>query len=408
MNKLALAIGSFAVAATGILAAGDEPYLLEDLSVWLRADKGLSTNSVGGVTAWANQGTLGAAVDVAPHTDNSAGHVAYEASGIGGKPSLAFDGSVYLKTDAATDLGMTADGGAWFVVYKTPCTRTERANMAIMGSNYNNGGIRFGSFFANNGNEQSFNYFFSDVGATTITSNATEIACSMLWKENGTSYGYPMVGHTVGTTATQSPQAYSAVFMVGNMIPSWMPTFKGEIAEIRIYNRPLTGRECMAVQFELFARYGVSYGAISDEGLSWHENSAQLGYCANDGLPEAIPVSATAGGATVAFDETLSESAYTRSYMACNGLDGSGRMWYVFAPDAARSLPMTFSIDANAVTGTGALILRYSESSSGPWSRAGTCDNAVSGEYRFAFPANGLKSGFYRVEWSQPFTIVIR
>lgn len=146
MNKLALAIGSFAVAATGILAAGDEPYLLEDLSVWLRADKGLSTNSVGGVTAWANQGTLGAAVDVAPHTDNSAGHVAYEASGIGGKPSLAFDGSVYLKTDAATDLGMTADGGAWFVVYKTPCTRTERANMGIMGSNYNNGGIRFGSF----------------------------------------------------------------------------------------------------------------------------------------------------------------------------------------------------------------------------------------------------------------------
>ena len=350
-------------------------------------------------------------MDVAPHTDNSAGHVAYEASGIGGKPSLAFDGSVYLKTDAATDLGMTADGGAWFVVYKTPCTRTERANMAIMGSNYNNGSIRFGTFFANTGNEECQNFFFGLQNFTAITSNATEIACSMLWKENGTAKGYAIAGDSAYVPCAERPyQPYSAVFMIGHLQPTaaWMQTFKGEISEIRIYNRPLTGRECMAVQFELFARYGVSYGAISDEGLSWHENSAQLGYCANDGLPEAIPVSATAGGATVAFDETPSESAYTRSYMACNGLDGSGRMWYVFAPDAARSLPMTFSIDANAVTGTGALILRYSESSSGPWSRAGTCDNAVSGEYRFAFPANGLKSGFYRVEWSQPFTIVIR
>ena len=81
---------------TALSACAEEPYLSENLSVWFRADLGVTTNEIGAVTAWANQGTKGAAVDVAPHADNSAGHVAYEASGIGGKPSLLFDGSVYL------------------------------------------------------------------------------------------------------------------------------------------------------------------------------------------------------------------------------------------------------------------------------------------------------------------------
>lgn len=52
---------------TSLFAAEDAPYLAENLSVWLRADKGLATNADGAVTAWANQGTLGAAVDIAPH-----------------------------------------------------------------------------------------------------------------------------------------------------------------------------------------------------------------------------------------------------------------------------------------------------------------------------------------------------
>ena len=129
--KTLLMIGAAAAACT---ALADEPYLAENLSVWFRADLGLATNAVGGVVSWANQGTKGSAVDIAPHADNSAGHVAYEASGINGKPSLAFDGDVYLKTASEVDLGVTAAGGAWFVVFKTPCTRVERANMGIMRS----------------------------------------------------------------------------------------------------------------------------------------------------------------------------------------------------------------------------------------------------------------------------------
>ena len=101
MKQLMLVISAWATALASLSAAGEDPYLAENLTVWLRAEKGLTTNAVGGVTAWANQGMKGSAVDVVPHADNSAGHVAYEASGIGGKPSLLFDGSVYLKTAVA-------------------------------------------------------------------------------------------------------------------------------------------------------------------------------------------------------------------------------------------------------------------------------------------------------------------
>lgn len=82
MKKFMLSIGVFVAFSSGLFAADDQPYLAENLSVWLRADKGLTTNAVGGVTAWANQGTKGASVDVVPHADNSDGHVAYEASGM--------------------------------------------------------------------------------------------------------------------------------------------------------------------------------------------------------------------------------------------------------------------------------------------------------------------------------------
>jgi len=91
MKRLLLTI--CACAALASLSVRAEPYLAENLTVWLRADMGLTTNAVGGVTAWANQGTKGSEVDVVPHADNSDGHVVYEASGIGGKPSLLFDGN---------------------------------------------------------------------------------------------------------------------------------------------------------------------------------------------------------------------------------------------------------------------------------------------------------------------------
>lgn len=392
MKSWMAAIVSLAALAS-LSANAEEPYLAENLSVWLRADKGLTTNAVGGVVTWANQGTIGAEADVAPHADNSDGHVAYEESGIGGKPSLLFDGGVYLKTAAATDLGVksSAGGGAWFVVFKTPCPRTERTNMGIMGSVP---GQRFGAFFRNDGTENYQSYFFGDVGARPASSNATQIICAMLWKgeENGKSYtrGYPMTGFSAGdmTGVTFSPAA--AVFMVGNMIPSWMQTFKGEIAEIRIYNRPLTGRERSRVQFELFARYGVTWeahGNIDNNALRWHERSSQFGHYANVGVPEDMVSSASAGGATFTLG-TPSAAEETYGYFTHNGGDGLSRIWYVSAFNKTKAeSAATFTFDRAKVHVCANPSLYYKSSYGGAWTKKDVAASEVDGNVSFTLPA---------------------
>ena len=385
------------------------------LSVWFRPDMGLTTNAVGGVMAWANQGTRGSAVDIAPNADNSAGHVAYEASDINGQPSLLFDGNVYLTTASNVDLGVTANGGAWFVVFKTPCTRVERANMGVMGGQSSSGAYtsRFGVLLANNGLEQYYSYFFGDLGGITVTSNATQIACGMSWKEDSATRAYPMNTWAPGGVLNISFAPSPIVFAVGTLpVPNvtWVNNFKGEVAEVRVYNRPLTGRERSEVQFELCSRYGVTWrghGEINDAALAWHDNGAQFGYNAADGLPEDVVMSATAGGATLTLNGTLAASAYSRGYLAHNGGNGFERVWYVSAAMAARAQSMTLTIDSDVVGNCG-VTLRRSSSLGGSMTRVGSCNEPVDGQYVFSFPANGWQNGFYYLTKKRSFILSIQ
>ena len=385
------------------------------LSVWFRPDIGLTTNSVGGVTAWTNHGTLGSVVNIAPNADNSAGHVAYEAFGINGQPSLLFDGNVYLTTASNVDLGVTANGGAWFVVFKTPCTRVERANMGVMGGQSSSGvyQTRLGVLLANNGYEQYFSYFFGDLGAMTTTSNATQIACGMRWKEDSATRAYPMNTWAAGNVENISSGPSPIVFAVGTLpVPNvtWVNNFKGEVAEVRVYNRPLTGRERSEVQFELCSRYGVTWmghGEINDAALAWHENGTQFGYYVNDGLPEDVVMSAETGGATLTLNGTPAASANSRGYLAHNGDSGFDRVWYISAAMAARAQPMTLTIDSDVVGNCG-VILRRSSSLGGSMTRVGSCNEPVDGKYVFSFPANGWQNGFYYLTKKSGFILIIQ
>ena len=109
----------------------------------------------------------------------------------------------------------------------------------------------------------------------------------------------------------------------------------------------------------------------------------------------------------MAFDETPDPTKWTYSYLAHNGGNGLGRVWYFFVPEAARALPMTFSVDSD-IAGNTALGLYRSASSNGPWTRIGTCDSAVNGQYAFPFAANALLSGFYRVDMTRGTLLIIK
>lgn len=397
MKKLMLTIVTLAATTSVLFASDDEPYLAENLSVWLRADKGLTTNAVGGVTAWANQGTKGASVDVAPHADNSDGHIAYEASGISGKPSLLFDGNVYLKTSAATDLGVTANGGAWFVVFKTPCTRAERINMGIMGSVP---GQRFGAFFTNDGNENARCYFFKDIGTVTVTSNTTQIVSSMCWKEDSATREYPMNLWATGSVTTGGISPGSAVFMVGNMVPSWMPTFKGEIAEVRIYNRALTGRERTRIQLELAARYGVQWqglGYVNNGAMQYYANSVILDGVSNDGVPEEIVSSGETGGLSLSLDNPSAMNE-ANAYLTHDDNEGLARRWYLSAWSKTRSgSGLTLAFDLPASFADAGLNLLYMADGWTAWGKVNATGAYENGRLIFHLPANTWGNWWYRL-----------
>ena len=384
-------------ASAGVVLGADEPYLAENLTVWLRADKGLTTNAVGGVTAWANQGTKGASVNVAPSADNSAGHVAYEASGIGGKPSLLFDGSVYLKTASAVDLGVTANGGAWFVVFRTPCARADRVNMGIMGGVASNN-QRFGAFFLNDGTENYKSFFFADIGDRAVTQNATQIAAAMCWKEGSATRAYPMRQWEAGTVVQPSVAPGSAVFMVGNMIPSWMPTFKGEIAEIRIYDKALTDRERSRIQFELCARYGVhwaAHGDIDNNAIAWYERSAQFGRTTNLGVPEELVSSVSSGGASFTLG-TPSAADGARGYFSNSAGNGLSRTWYVATHTGTRNTSdAIFTFDREEVRIGRNPALYYRQFMTELWTKTDIEAVETDGGVSFTLPAGTWANGFY-------------
>ena len=385
-------------ASASVALAADAPYLADHLTVWLRADKGLTTNAVGGVTVWANHGTLGAAVDVAPHADNSAGHVAYEASGIGGKPSLLFDGSVYLKTASAVNLGVTANGGAWFVVFRTPCDATERANMGIFGNDNNS--ARFGAFFPSGTDIYRSFFFGGEIGNRPFTASSTQIASAMCWKEGNTTHAYPMRNWEAGTVVNPSISPSSSTFVIGGMIPSagWIKTFKGEIAEIRVYDKALTDRERSRVQFELCARYGVhwaAHGDIDNNALAWCETSAQLGRVTGYGVAEDLISSVSSGGATFTLG-TSSAAEGARGYFANSGGNGLSCTWYVATHTSTRTgSDATFAFDRAEVRIGRNPALYYRQYMSDLWTKLDATATETDGAVSFTIPAGTWANGFY-------------
>jgi len=393
-NSWGSLVASFMVigmVATAYASAADDA-----LAIWFRADLGITTNAAGGVTSWANLGTLGSEADIAPAADNSAAHVAYEADGIGGKPSILFDGTVNLETASAIDTGITADGGAWFVVFKTPCTMAERSNMGIFGGDPGSG--RFGIFFPNNEGEIIRDYFFSGSCIDyNVYSNQTQIISMHGWKKNSNQKGAVFSKWNISASNYGfSPAEF--VLRVGKSI-SWTPVFKGEIAEIRIYNRALTRKERCRIEFELCSRYGESWaghGSIDNTALSWYEESDQIGRVTSADEPdEDLSLIVSSGGATL---EILTPSAAegAEGYFSNNRGDGVSRAWYVSAWSAIRESGVKLTFD-RSVVGIGANPLLYFKSSyGGAWNKLNIEPVETEDSVSFTIPS-GWGNGFYAV-----------
>jgi hypothetical protein len=239
------------------------------LSVWLRADMGVLTNATGYVTNWQDQATGDGSQDATQATSANQPLFVTSAAGLNNQPVVRFDG-VKDSTGDRLLLGnlsnkFTTGEATLFVVY------TGDSSLGANYSVYSSGNIggtywdqgKVGPFYG----ATAFNYRYNENGAF---GNYPDTPCAgnhIVEFRAGSDYtaftnGVSLGTLTVANTATASGGSYKFWggndHRIGNDSANEGLNFRGDVAEIIIYNRILTDTERNQVGAYLEERYGIS------------------------------------------------------------------------------------------------------------------------------------------------------
>ena len=385
----------------GMMATAYASVTEDALAIWLRADSGVETNALGQIVSWANGGTCGATFDVTPASGAASASLALSPEGLGGRPSVTFDGTDYLVSSSSGDAGYTSAGGTWFVVYKP--TSAVVNNTALFGLSPSDT-IRIGAFCING---TVMRGFFKD-GLNVFQQlpmyvDAAQNWCLSCFTNSGTTYLAGFVKGGIGEAAKtqQAVSPASAPLKVGQML-SWTGIFSGEIAELRFYNRPLTAVERAKVDLEISARYGLDiswgFGVNATTLLAAHgEDVAVAGYAPGQGVGTEMATSASSGGMTFAFAETPSVESNSLVAVSHDGGEGAARTWWIGAEKGATPYAATLTFDATQCAGLAVPALVRRASAASVWKRvAADATPTVGGGVAFTLAA-GWAVGEYRL-----------
>ncbi len=233
---------------------------------WFRATD-VEADNGGAVTAWRNIGegrgdveTLGKKAGSPTCAEN-----AFERAEGVFEPSIRFDGTCYFESATATVFDVTGDI-SWFLVARTTATETsDRSNMRVFGFTEND--YRCGAFFTGTA---SANYPFRAMGfgnvITTKERDYIEDAdvpltdpVVMDFRRAGRHLSLHRNGDVAGSQEGTETLFRKSKFRIGRLFANDAQnlSFKGDIAEVRVYNRALNDAERIIVQNHLAARYGI-------------------------------------------------------------------------------------------------------------------------------------------------------
>ena len=359
-----------------------DDHVASSAAVWFRADRGVTVNGSGMVTAWANGGFLGSECDLVS-TNDVAGltpDVVFEEDGIGSRPSLRFADSDYLRTAGEVDLGITSDGGgAFFLVCRFDPDPNDQKDMCPFGiwSPATSAGTdltrtqRFGVQAAKTWQGRPTRAMFYGGQSydmdMVFTNDSQIIACGAYDVDSSRKVSVSQSGNIKFLGKTIVP--YAGVLSVGEFnMTAFKSGYYGQVSELRIYNRPLTAREFADIELELSVRYGIDVktaGSLDAAGLAAHQEDYKvIGIAANYGVAEANPPVTWSDG-TLSFSFKVAPSASdSNSPLAVLGHDGGavtfapwrnayvqslGRTWFVSESNPARGgvLEFSFAMAAN-------------------------------------------------------------
>ncbi len=404
----------------------DDPIALS-AAVWFRADRGVTVNGSGMVTAWANGGFLGSQCDLAS-TNATAGltpDVAFEENGIGALPSLRFIGSDYLRTEGEVDLGITStQGGAFFLVCRFDPDPGNQKDMCPFGlwSPATSAGTsltasqRFGVQAAKTWSGRPVRMLFyggSDYDLDMAFTNDSQIIASGAYHVNSARKVSASQNGNI-KFAGKNIAPYAGVLSVGEFnVTAFNSGYYGQVSELRIYNRPLTSREFAEIELELSVRYGIDVktaGSLDAAGLAAHQEECKvIGIAANYGVAEANPpVTWSDGTLSFAFNDAPSASD-PNSPLAVLGHDGGstafapwrnayveslGRTWFVSESNPWRGGVLSFSFEMAANDNKRYFLYRKA---AGEADYSVCSDDFVKTGTGVSFTLTQLNSGVYRL-----------
>ena len=300
-------------------SAVSAPTAISGCALWLRADAGVLTNEAGAVTNWVDQSGNGKNAE----QTNPDQQPIYSAAAFNGLPAVTFDGG-----DAATgdrlyfgDIPMQTI----FIVNRVAEGTIDNAGIIGKGGGWNDKSLR-------RANATNWRHIGSD-------GNDFSNPAGSLFAVNGvnTSVAEPGVRHVLMAQRGDGAINYDTIGA-----GYWdNRSFKGDMAEVIVYNRALTENERIRVGLYLSQKYSLALGGEPGKSCIWVQVpalSASSKIIAYWGSLDAAPQASTTNGATWS-------SSYAGVWHALS------RMTWTTLPDATAGLFNGANNNAAAVPG---------------------------------------------------------
>lgn len=255
-----LALGLFIVSSSALSASAvTQPDALEGLVFWVKADAGVTTNTSGNVTEWADQSGHG---NLATNITGSAPLYVASEPGLNNRPTLRFNGSSQKMVVANRILTNGIEGCTIIAMAKAD----RNDNVSIVGIR-TGGGNPFVQLDQNSAGQLRF-IVRNSAGATAqalssqVHTNIYGMYAGRLFKGTDTVWTNRVYFSKTTSEATgsanfgTSTDLTSGTQYIGGLgtPSSWL----GDIAEIIVYERALSEAELGQVEEYLASRYKVS------------------------------------------------------------------------------------------------------------------------------------------------------
>ncbi|HTB81291.1 MAG TPA: choice-of-anchor tandem repeat GloVer-containing protein [Opitutaceae bacterium] len=342
------------------------------LRLWLRSTTGITFDSNGNVTAWADQSVSGNNA-----TEGDGGQPQLVASQINGFPALHFtedNGDIlYLPTG----LMASASAGEAFAVVRRSSTGNICGLWSIGGSNgsrYPEGGGDIFDDFATNG--------WYDTGSAPA--DLTDFQIYNVGGDNTTWFqnfdGYPHYSQTGNTVAFCDDPTIGS----GSNVPGHGPNFDGDFVEIIIYNRVLTPTERSNVNAYLLKKYAIAAAAPAFSPAAGAYTSAQtvtitsnggatIRYTTDGSTPTETSGTIYSGPVVIGATTTLKAMAYETNFTDSPVTSGTYTILPQTAAPAFNPLPGTYATAQTVAisTTTNGASIRYTTDGSTPTETTG-------------------------------------